>query len=41
MEVLSDDLQVLYMTLINDLINDMDENTMIKYKDGIKTRKDN
>lgn len=36
MEVLSDDLQVLYLTLINDLINDMDENTMIKYKDGIK-----
>lgn len=36
MEVLSDDLQVLYLTLIDDLINDMGENTMIKYKDGIK-----
>lgn len=27
---------MLYLTLINDLINDMDENTMIKYKDDIK-----
>lgn len=35
MEVLSDELQGLYLTLINDLINDMDESTMIKYEDGI------
>lgn len=35
MEVLSDELQGLYLTLINDLINDMDESIMIKYEDGI------
>lgn len=35
MEVLSDELQGLYLTLINELINDMDESTMIKYEDGI------
>lgn len=35
MEVLSDELQGWYLTLINDLINDMDESIMIKYEDGI------
>lgn len=39
MEVLSDELRGLYLTLINDLINDMDESTMIKYKDGRKLEK--
>lgn len=36
MEVLSDELRGLYLTLIKDLINDVDESTMIKYKGGIK-----
>lgn len=36
MEVLSDELRGLYLTLIKDLINDVDESTMIKYKCGIK-----
>lgn len=35
MEVLSDELQGLYLTLINDLIKDMDESIMIKYEDSI------
>lgn len=39
MEVLSDELQGLYLTLINDLIDDMDVSTMIKYKDGRKLEK--
>lgn len=34
MEVSSDVMQGLYLTLINDLINDMDELTMIKHEDG-------
>lgn len=35
MEVSSDELQGLYLTLTNDLINNIYESTMIKYEDGI------
>lgn len=34
MEVSSDEMLGLYLTLINDLINDMEEPTMIKYEAG-------
>ena len=36
MEVSSDELQGLYLTLTNDLINNIYESTVIKYEDGIK-----
>lgn len=39
MEVLSDELRRLHLTLINDLFNDVDESTVIKYKDNIKLGK--
>lgn len=35
MEVASNELRGLYLTLIDDLINDIDESTMIKYEKDI------
>lgn len=35
MEVSGDELQGLYLTLINDPINDIHESTLIKYENGI------
>lgn len=32
---LNEESQGLYLTVINDLINDMDKSMMIKYEDGI------